>query len=274
MAAAAAGPEAARLGHAVERFEESHVSTIHGFCADLLRERPVEARIDPSFAVLTEGQSDRLYDEAFADWIQRELDRPCEGVRRSLRRESKKQLRPGRRRDRADRPAEACRPRAARVARSSAAVAAARPVRPRRDDRPPVRGDRHLRAAQRAADQPGRAVFTATPADSHAPGPTCSSSAARGHDDYDGWEAALCGLAGKARDLRNGRNRASGHYQQGRAPGTRSSRRAISSSTPWPPSARCADADLAAQVHEALPAPPPTTRRASSAPAPSTSSTC
>jgi len=33
--------------------EEAHVSTIHGFCADLLRERPVEAGIDPLFRVLT-----------------------------------------------------------------------------------------------------------------------------------------------------------------------------------------------------------------------------
>ena len=62
----AAGPEGARLERAVQRFEEAHVSTIHGFCADLLRERPVEARIDPSFAVLTEGQAGRLFDEAFA----------------------------------------------------------------------------------------------------------------------------------------------------------------------------------------------------------------
>ena len=73
-----------------QRLEEAHVSTIHGFCADLLRERPVEARVDPSFEVLTEGQADRLYDEAFADWMQRELDAPSEGVRRSLRRESKR----------------------------------------------------------------------------------------------------------------------------------------------------------------------------------------
>ncbi len=73
--------EAARcLERAVQRFEEAHVSTIHGFCADLLRERPVEARIDPSFAVLTDGRASRLFDEAFADWLQRELDHPCEGV--------------------------------------------------------------------------------------------------------------------------------------------------------------------------------------------------
>ena len=42
--------------------EEAHVNTIHGFCAELLRERPVEARVDPLFAVLTEPQADRLYD--------------------------------------------------------------------------------------------------------------------------------------------------------------------------------------------------------------------
>ena len=39
--------------------EEAHVNTIHGFCAELLRERPVEARVDPLFAVLTEPQADR-----------------------------------------------------------------------------------------------------------------------------------------------------------------------------------------------------------------------
>ena len=40
--------ESERLDRAVLEFEEAHISTIHGFCAELLRERPVEARIDPS----------------------------------------------------------------------------------------------------------------------------------------------------------------------------------------------------------------------------------
>ncbi len=51
---------AALLEHAVHDFEEAHVSTIHGFCAELLRERPVEARVDPAFAVLTDTQAERL----------------------------------------------------------------------------------------------------------------------------------------------------------------------------------------------------------------------
>ena len=79
-------PESARLDRAVLEFEEAHISTIHGFCAELLRERPVEARIDPAFEVLTETQSDRVFDEAFATWMEAALQDPGEGVRRSLRR--------------------------------------------------------------------------------------------------------------------------------------------------------------------------------------------
>src|SRR5678815_2876971 len=75
-----------RLEQAVAKLEEAHVSTIHGFCADLLRERPVEAGVDPLFRVLTEGEALRVFDEAFAAWFQAGLEHPPEGVRRSLRR--------------------------------------------------------------------------------------------------------------------------------------------------------------------------------------------
>ena len=78
-----------RIEHAVARLEEAHVSTIHGFCADLLRERPVEAGVDPLFKVLTEGQAERLFGEAFNTWFQSQLENPPEGVRRSLRRPSR-----------------------------------------------------------------------------------------------------------------------------------------------------------------------------------------
>jgi ATP-dependent exoDNAse (exonuclease V) beta subunit len=77
---------AARLDAAVQSLEEARVSTIHGFCADLLRERPVEARVDPIFRVLTEAQAERLFGEAFASWFQERLEDPPEGLRRSLRR--------------------------------------------------------------------------------------------------------------------------------------------------------------------------------------------
>jgi len=76
----------ALLDDAVHDFEEAHISTIHTFCADLLRERPVEARVDPAFAVLTDTQADRLFDEVFSSWLHEQLAHPQEGVRRSLRR--------------------------------------------------------------------------------------------------------------------------------------------------------------------------------------------
>jgi ATP-dependent helicase/nuclease subunit A len=74
------------LNAALQSLEEAHVSTIHGFCAELLRERPVEARVDPLFAVLTEPQAERLFEQAFGAWIQAQLQDPREGVRRALRR--------------------------------------------------------------------------------------------------------------------------------------------------------------------------------------------
>ena len=76
----------ARLIDAIQRLEEAHVSTIHGFCADLLRERPVEACIDPVFEVLTEPKANRLFNEAFQSWLHEKLEAPPEGLRRALRR--------------------------------------------------------------------------------------------------------------------------------------------------------------------------------------------
>jgi ATP-dependent exoDNAse (exonuclease V) beta subunit len=74
------------LSDAIERLEEAHISTIHGFCADLLRERPVEAGVDPLFEVLTEAGASRIFDEAFHAWLRDRLESPPEGVRRALRR--------------------------------------------------------------------------------------------------------------------------------------------------------------------------------------------
>jgi hypothetical protein len=84
--AAADGAERDALNEALQYLEEAHVSTIHGFCAELLRERPVEAGVDPLFSVLTESQAERVFDQAFGSWIQTQLQNPPEGVRRALRR--------------------------------------------------------------------------------------------------------------------------------------------------------------------------------------------
>jgi ATP-dependent exoDNAse (exonuclease V) beta subunit len=82
----ASGDARLRLDEALTKLEEAHVSTIHGFCADLLKERPVEAGVDPLFTVLTEPQAERLFSEAFGGWLQQQLADPPEGLRRALRR--------------------------------------------------------------------------------------------------------------------------------------------------------------------------------------------
>jgi ATP-dependent exoDNAse (exonuclease V) beta subunit len=77
---------AAALADALANLEQAHVSTIHTFCADLLRERPVEARVDPRFTMLTEPQAQALFGAVFRDWLQARLEAPPPGVRRALRR--------------------------------------------------------------------------------------------------------------------------------------------------------------------------------------------
>lgn len=87
--AAITGDERARLDRALEQLEAARIGTIHAFCADILRERPVEARIDPLFEVAAEDEQERLYDEAFTAWFQATLAKPSSevpGVTRVLRR--------------------------------------------------------------------------------------------------------------------------------------------------------------------------------------------
>src|ERR1700739_2351328 len=48
------------LEDALEHLEEASIGTIHSFCAQLLRERPVEAKIDPGFEELGEQEAERL----------------------------------------------------------------------------------------------------------------------------------------------------------------------------------------------------------------------
>lgn len=75
-----------KLQHAIAHLEEAQVSTIHGFCADLLHERPVEAGVDPRFEILSEPEARRLFAQGFDLWFQDVLADPSEGVRRALRR--------------------------------------------------------------------------------------------------------------------------------------------------------------------------------------------
>jgi len=76
----------ARFDLALKQLEEARIGTIHSFCADLLRERPVEARVDPMFEVAPEDVAGEMFDAAFERWFERILSSPGEGMRRLLRR--------------------------------------------------------------------------------------------------------------------------------------------------------------------------------------------
>jgi ATP-dependent helicase/nuclease subunit A len=78
------------LEQALAHLEEARLSTIHSLCGDLLKERPVEAMIDPQFELLTEAQSLKVYRSAFQTWFEQKLDHLPEGTRRALRRKSGK----------------------------------------------------------------------------------------------------------------------------------------------------------------------------------------
>jgi ATP-dependent exoDNAse (exonuclease V) beta subunit len=75
-----------RLDRALAHLEVARIGTIHSLCSDLLRERPVEAGVDPLFEVCAEDEAERLFDQAFEGWFQEALRDPPEGVRRVLRR--------------------------------------------------------------------------------------------------------------------------------------------------------------------------------------------
>jgi ATP-dependent helicase/nuclease subunit A len=52
---------------AARQAEAAFVSTFHGFCARLLRAHPLQAGVEPAFAILEEGFASRLRTLAFAD---------------------------------------------------------------------------------------------------------------------------------------------------------------------------------------------------------------
>jgi ATP-dependent exoDNAse (exonuclease V) beta subunit len=74
------------LEHALARLEEAHIGTIHSFCAEILRQRPVEAQIPPGFEELDEHQALRLYNRGFNTWIQSALQFSSPGLNRALTR--------------------------------------------------------------------------------------------------------------------------------------------------------------------------------------------
>ena len=76
--------ERSNIENALEHLEEASIGTIHSFCAQILRERPVEAVVDPAFEELSEQQASRIYERAFRAWIQKKLADGAPALRRAL----------------------------------------------------------------------------------------------------------------------------------------------------------------------------------------------
>ncbi len=74
------------LEDALQRLEEASIGTIHSFCAQILRERPVEARVDPAFQELSDQESRRLYQRSFRAWLEKGLAQASPGLRRAFAR--------------------------------------------------------------------------------------------------------------------------------------------------------------------------------------------
>ena len=57
-----------QLRDALADLERAHITTIHALCAWILRERPIEAVVDPQFAVADELQRQLLFEDAWEKW--------------------------------------------------------------------------------------------------------------------------------------------------------------------------------------------------------------
>ena len=82
----ASGEERVRLFDAARDLYRAHIETIHAFAASLLRERPVEAGLDPAFDVLDTLGGRLSFDTAYEHFQDALLSEPRPEVERALRR--------------------------------------------------------------------------------------------------------------------------------------------------------------------------------------------
>jgi ATP-dependent exoDNAse (exonuclease V) beta subunit len=73
-----------KRSNALADLERAHITTIHSFCAWVLRERPIEAVVDPLFAVADELQRRLLFEEAWDEWLEAELGKNPPALRQAL----------------------------------------------------------------------------------------------------------------------------------------------------------------------------------------------
>ncbi len=76
----------ARLGEAARSLDRAFIGTIHAFCAQLLRRRPVEAGVDPVFQELAQPDALRVFGRVFRRWMEQRLASPSPALVRALAR--------------------------------------------------------------------------------------------------------------------------------------------------------------------------------------------
>lgn len=76
--------ERERLQAALEEVDQAPVSTIHAFASTLLRERPVEAGLDPGFAILDALEEALLTEEAWRAWLLSQLEAGAPVLQRAV----------------------------------------------------------------------------------------------------------------------------------------------------------------------------------------------
>ncbi|HUS04709.1 MAG TPA: UvrD-helicase domain-containing protein [Bryobacteraceae bacterium] len=74
------------LQRSMEQLERAWIGTIHSFCAQLLRERPVEAGVDPGFEEMSGQEAQRLFGTAFGSWLSSRLNDFSPALRRCFTR--------------------------------------------------------------------------------------------------------------------------------------------------------------------------------------------
>ncbi len=78
--------QADQIRTALRDLNRARIETLHAFASSLLRERPVEAGLDPNFEVLDALGSDLGFDEAYRSWLGKTLSKPSPVLWRAFNR--------------------------------------------------------------------------------------------------------------------------------------------------------------------------------------------
>ena len=76
--------ECQRISEAISDLERMQVTTIHSFCASLLRERPVEAGLDPNFEVADDLTASLVQADVWEEWLEKQMDANDSALRRAV----------------------------------------------------------------------------------------------------------------------------------------------------------------------------------------------